>query len=90
MASVALRRDYSESQRDRPGPKKKTRMAAASTRPPTVTPTCAASIGVASPARLHAAVRERRRRRLLRSTDTLENDMAAAAYIGFSSHPVNG
>ena len=32
----------------------------------------------------------RRRRRLFASTDTLENDIAAAASIGFSSQPVNG
>ena len=31
-----------------------------------------------------------RKRRLFATTDTLETDMAVAATIGLSSHPVNG
>ena len=67
--------------RRRLGPKKKTSTAAMTTDPAAVTTSCAVSI---------AGLYARRSRRLLPSTDTDENDMAAAATIGLSSQPVNG
>ena len=68
--------------RVRRAPKKKTRIAPTSASPPMVTRICEVSMSSCA----HAL----RSLRLFVTTDTLENDMAAAATMGLNSQPVHG